>query len=127
MVRVDVLLPSVTNSWFTADFLLDTGAARTCLHPRDALNFGVGEATFANRSDWPRQRMSGVGGTTLYYVAPATYSFVTDNGGANRIESQILIAQPRTANAALPSLLGWDILERFELLVDWRTRRVELR
>ena len=128
MVRVDVLLPFTTGSWFTTDFLLDTGAARTCLHPRDSLRSGLSEATLTEPARWPQhQRMSGVGGTTLYYVTPATYSFVADSGATSVIEGQILLAQPRPDNAGLPSLLGWDILERFEVLVDWRSRRVELR
>jgi len=128
MVRVDVLMSPATNSWLTVDFLLDTGAGRTCLHPRDSLRSGLSEATLAEPGNWPHhQRMSGVGGSTLYYVTRTVYSFATDSGESEVIEGQILIAQPRPDNAGLPSLLGWDMLYRFEVLVDWRSRRVELR
>ena len=71
--------------------------------------------------------MSGVGGTTLYYVTPAIYAFVADDGRVQIVNGPVLVAQLRPDNQELPSLLGWDILERFEVLVDWRSRRVELR
>ena len=128
-VRANVLLPELANRWFKVDFLLDTGAGITCLHPNDAINrAGLTSTVLSDPAQWRRREPArGVGGQATYFVVPAIYAFVTDAGQMQLVRGQTRVAQFRPGDMNLPSLLGWDILEKFEVVVDWRTRRVELR
>ena len=36
-VRVSIHLPGITADYVPIDFLIDTGASNTCLHPQDSL------------------------------------------------------------------------------------------
>lgn len=39
---------------------------------------------------------------------------------------EVWVAQLRLDNQALPSLLGWNILQDYEIVVNWAGRRVSL-
>ena len=128
MVRVGLFLPQITSSWVPIDFLLDTGADATVLHPQDAL-FRVGiDPTTLDRPDlWPnRQPMGGVGGAGECYIHPAHYAFRHDDGRLQTLSREICIARPDNANQTLESLLGWDVLQQFRVSLDWPGHRIEL-
>ena len=94
------------------DFLLDTGAERTCLHSRDVARARVpvdllGEAL----------QSRGVGGTSTYFMEPALLSF--DDQFYTRVyRVELLIAAPGETSAALPSLLGRDVINYWNVNYD---------
>jgi hypothetical protein len=110
------------------DFLIDTGATTTALHPQDAIfKVGIDPFKLLDASAWPIPlSVGGIGGSCDYYPATAQYLFY-DQAGSWQVEhGQIAIAQFRLDNQAHPSLLGWDLLERFRLSTDWPSRFVSL-
>ena len=93
-------------------FLIDTGADGTCIHPEDARRAGV-----------PFDRLveadtsSGIGGRAVYFREPAVVSFVDEK--VRRLYAvELLIAEPTAANAAFPSLLGREKLNRWRMDYD---------
>jgi hypothetical protein len=129
-VRAALFLPGLSQSWAVIDFLIDTGASTTCLHPRDALvSVGIDAVKLAFPHHWPasqHQTTQGIGGTCTNYVVPAQYAFYQDDGQVRTLNGTIAIAQLRLENQALPSLLGWDILQHFRLVTHLGKRHVGL-
>jgi hypothetical protein len=109
--------------------LLDSGASTTCLHPQDAvLRLQIDPARLASPRDWPDQRShTGIGGASTYYRHPIRYAFLHDDGQWRELPTgEISIAQLKADNQALPSLLGWDVLQNFVVVLDWPNRRITL-
>ena len=100
-------------------FLVDTGAALTCLHTRDANDVGIPH----QRLEMPG-RMRGIGGVSRYFQEPAHLMFAdTDRSLSYGYRIAIQIADPTAASAAVPSLLGWDVLGRWGIDCDrWHGR-----
>ena len=95
------------------DFLVDTGADNTTIHPRDAIMMGVNHAGLT-RSARPS---IGVGGTTTTYEEPAVIIF--DDGQFLQIYiSDVSVAAPRQHNMQFPSLLGQDIMKNWRIVHD---------
>lgn len=109
-------------------FVLDTGSTTSCLHPVDAINaLGIPLADLERPAAWPRaERNQGVGGAGIYYPVPADYFFKRDGRPYLVIRGVVRIAQPTPNNQDLPSILGWDVLERFRLVIERAAGRVEL-
>lgn len=99
--------------------LLDTGADATCLHPSDAKNVGLPFGQLRNRVSY-----RGVGGTSPYFVEPALLSF-TDKLQARLYAIQLLIAEPDGSNEVLPSLLGRDVINNWQIEYDPTMSRLE--
>lgn len=107
--------------------MIDTGATVSCLHPFDAARFRILPDELDDPALWAKSEShGGVGGTGRYYVVRAFYGFTHEDGNVQSIEGQIRLAQFTRANAELPSLLGWDILQHFRLTADWRTKMIAL-
>ena len=86
------------------DFLLDTGADSTCLHPYDAQRIGVPFELLRDEA-----YSGGVGGRASYYREQALLTF--RDGSVSRVyDIRLLIAKPTTSNLRLPSLLGRNII-----------------
>ena len=128
MVQVGLFLPGITLDWVLVDFLLDTGADTTALHPPDAIfRVGIDRAALHQPSLWPNRRAaSGVGGSSEYYRHPAHYAFRHADGRVQTVRTDLWIARPGPANDSLESLLGWDVLRHFRLEFDWARRRIVL-
>lgn len=100
-------------------FLLDTGAERTCLHPRDT-----------NRARIPIEALGGaiqsrgVGGLSRYYRESALLSFY-DQLYTRVYAIELLIADPHEGNEGLPSLLGRDVLNSWNINYDPMTDTLE--
>lgn len=128
-VRAAVFLPGISKKWGLIDFLLDTGASGTSLHPKDARGVvGIDEDRLADPTGWADPRDSiGISGLCRYFQQPAHYAFRHDDGHWQVIEGEISIAQllPEQ-NETIPSLLGWDVLQLFTLTLDWSTHRIQL-
>jgi hypothetical protein len=105
-------------------FLIDTGATSTILHPADTteaqIRFdGRGEPRIQGR---PEKRL-GVGGTLSTIVVPSVLLFDHTDGRTELINVDLRVAYLTDTNRYLPSILGWDVLQFFELRLDWQFPR----
>lgn len=128
MLRVALFLPGITTDWKVVDFLLDTGAGSTCVHPKDAIfALGVDPLKLLDPTAWPEQRpVFGVGGNSVSFVVPAHYGLLEDDGSWETFQADIALAEFRLDNQRLPSLLGWDVLQRYQLSIAWQAREIKL-
>ena len=99
----------------TIGFFVDTGASSTSIHPQDGEEAGLPY----DRLQQPRS-ISGVGGQATYYREPAIMYFI-DDSHFHIYRLDVAIAEPTSANANLPSLLGRDVL------VNWKMTYAPLR
>jgi hypothetical protein len=53
--------------------------------------------------------------------------FQHDDGRRQYIDGTINVAPVRSDNRNVPSLLGWDVLSKFDVRLNWTTKTVELR
>ena len=128
-VTVGLWIAGITYVWARVEFIVDSGAGSTLLHPRDAQG-RVGIQPF-HQADLSRRAgrvtYTGVGGNVTYFVTPVRYRFQHDDGRYQYIDGTINVAPLRADNRQLPSVLGWDVLSHFEVLLNWTTKTVELR
>jgi hypothetical protein len=127
-VNVLVTLPALPGLSGFISFLIDTGADTSAIHPRDmekalGIDFDVVRAALPTASV---ERSLGIGGEAAYLVTTAHYAFVHEDGHWQEIVGQIRLAQSTTTNRRLPSIIGWDILERFRLTFDYPAGLVSL-
>ncbi len=127
-VRAAVFLEGVSQRWAVVDFLLDTGAGTTMLSPRDSLvAVGINPVRLALPQYWSRREESlGIGGACTVYIVSAQYAFLHDDGEIQTLQGEVRVAQLRSDNQQLPSLLGWDVLQAFDLALHWAGRRITL-
>lgn len=103
------------------DFLVDTGADNTCLHPAD----GVLIQLPFEELDIPAVSV-GVGGNSLYYREIA-FILLDDSEGNRAFDIDLSIARPKPPSSSdprpivnrLPSLLGRDVLNRLRVDYDF--------
>ncbi|MBI2760689.1 MAG: hypothetical protein HYX51_04600 [Chloroflexi bacterium] len=127
MVLAAVTLPTLGDAAPRVPFLIDTGAALTILHPRDATTrLGFTRSQLEQPQSWPVQPTYGIGGTTTNYTLPARYTFSHEDGSLTEILGRILVARRTPENAELPSIMGWDLLRQIHLTMDWDTRTILL-
>ena len=116
------------NRWTAVNFLVDTGASQTCLHPNDAADqLKVPRSRLRDATQWPRIADSGgVGGGATYFPLPVRYGFVHTDGREEIIEGTIAVGQLTATNEWIPSLMGWDLLQHFRLDMHGRNKTVSL-
>ena len=108
------------------EFLLDTGASGTVIHPRDAIVLWDEYLAHDFERDETRREARGVGGAAERIVRNARIAFVTADGERDEIQLAISVARLVAPNAALgqpgnlnlPSLLGRDVLNYYRVEVD---------
>jgi hypothetical protein len=128
-VLVGLVLPYRSETFMPIEFVIDTGASATCLHPRDArqrLRFTREDFTDLPRIAREDRSLAGITAAAVYYTTPARYIMADDGGTPQVIDAEIRIAEPSAGNQELPSVLGWDILERFRIVLDRGTGEVLL-
>ena len=109
-VKCRMVLPRL-DVFYEVDFLVDTGAYKTCLHSRDAERMSIPFHLLRNRAE-----SFGVGGSSSYFSENAYLGF--EDGWLTRIyEVELLISDPRGAGnyPSLPSLLGRDIINYWDM------------
>jgi hypothetical protein len=126
LVRAHLYVPGITTTWQIAEFLLDTGASSTILHPAQAVAVGFTLDQLQTPQPWDREAVSGVGGDVTNYVLPAGYGFVFPDASTKVLRGAIRVAPLTPESARLPSLLGWDVLQYFRVVTDWAVREVSL-
>ena len=98
----------------TLEFLVDTGADRTIIHPPDIRELALPVDLLAGRT-----ATYGVGGPAGLFVEPAILRFTdADRSTVYAYRLDIGIAEPRSANRNFPSLLGRNILDCWYLESD---------
>ncbi len=107
----------------SVEFLVDTGAMRTVLHPRDALKFGIDIVTYA--ADACPRTFSGGGGDASYGVEDAILHFKNAKTNLRTFIGPLDPCQFDLAlNKNVPSLLGRDFLNQGRLNVDYENNEV---
>ena len=118
-LQASVFLPGLSTGWQSVAVLLDTGAAITCLHPTDALRIPIPLPRLDSEAGWQRvEPMVGIGGSAQNFVQAAQYRFLHGDGAQFVTDGQIRIAQRSQVNQSLPSILGWDVLCHFRIVLD---------
>ena len=101
-------------------FLVDTGTDSVCLHRRDATSLEIPFDQLGDTSE-----LLGVGGASPYFREYALMEF-SDGRWTRFYAVHLLIAEPRgMSNAALPSLLGREILNQWRMNYDPASGRLE--
>ena len=107
IVEVHLSLPTLGLTTRQLEFVVDTGASTSCLHPIDAVAMGLALDDLDDPTRWDRAEFrGGVGGASRYFIVPASCQFEDDSGPRRSIEGEMRIAQFTSANAELPSLLA---------------------
>ena len=101
------------------NFLMDTGADSTCLHPEDATQINLPFDELRNRSD-----VSGIGGNHSYYHEPA-FVFFIDGTRLRLYRVTLSVAKPHKSVDPLPSLLGRDVLNHWYMRYDPTNDRLD--
>ena len=127
MVRARLVAPRLGVD-DRVNFLVDTGAESTCLHPTDGehIRFPYDELVVSLDSE-------GVGGSYPYY---REYAFVvfseSDNNRFRAFDIVLAVARPEIPTPSnprpvvnrLPSLLGRDVLNRMRMDYDFPAGRL---
>jgi hypothetical protein len=127
-VGIYISIPGIADEWAPVDFVIDTGASETCVHPADSMAaLQIDVELLDSPSRWPSVlRASGIGGSASYFPVPASFAFFHDDGTPLVLEGKIDIARITHTNRRVLSLLGWDLLKRFEVVLNWPAGRVTL-
>lgn len=126
-VSVDLRIAGVPQQTARINFVIDTGAAVTVIHPSDALIELKMTSASLDPASWPvRQTLAGVGGASRYLVRAADFVFDDDRGPIRFRDELVRIGELRPGFRNLPSLLGWDLLQHFRLAIDPSARTVTL-
>lgn len=118
-VRGRLLLPRLGIGG-SINFLIDTGAVSTVLHPGDGVRLGCPFDELLLPMEF-----EGVGGTHTYYRETAVIAF-DDSTTDVEFRVELSIAKPHPAVYDLDSLLGRDVLNRLRMEYDFPQDRLEL-
>ena len=98
----------------TVRFLVDTGAAVTCIHPKDSVPLSLPFDRLQNS-----EFVTGVGGRSERFVERATLTFFDAADAVTYMyDLDVRIGKPQQVRAGLPSLLGQDVLGRWVMVHD---------
>lgn len=112
-LRGDILIPRF-GVQVVVDFLVDTGADVTCLHPKDGIPAQVPFGRLGNLAS-----SRGIGGQSAYFVEQAVLSFRDASGRPiYEYDANLYVGKPEDVSDRIPSLLGQDVLKRWRLVHD---------
>lgn len=98
-------------------FLVDTGADSLLLHPADGVRMGL-DYTKLNGS----QSTIGIGGISSNFVEEALLGFLEPGVAIHVYRVTLAIAPIRPDAMDLPSLLGREVLDHWEMTYNARTK-----
>lgn len=124
-IRGTLSLPALSESRADVDFLLDTGAAFSIVHPRDIRRLSADVYDDIAGREVVTGR--GIGGQASYFEEEAVLSFEHTDGALISYILPVHIAVPTADNADYPSLLGMDFLMHFRMTMSHREGLLELR
>ena len=102
-------------------FLVDTGADSTYLHPGDGVEIGVPFDLLQGRST-----TRGIGGTASHFPEPAVLVFADEAEGQDYgYRISINVAKSDDVSDRIPSLLGMDIIRRWQMDYDPTNGKLE--
>ncbi|MBI2909381.1 MAG: retropepsin-like domain-containing protein [Chloroflexi bacterium] len=101
------------------DFLFDTGSDVTTLSPRDGRKLGLDYARL--RFNEP---VSGCGSNQLDAVLEAVIGLPDENGNTPAFRLRLHVAPYAAGQEELPSIMGRDIIRRFEVVMNLRRRQL---
>ncbi len=108
------------NGQIVTEFLVDTGADRTILAPRDVEKLASLGIVLESLPEGPSS--TGIGGSVRTRTVDAILKL-----NSSPFPLAVAILEPPSAGTAhLPSIIGRDILGHFALFIDQRTDRVLL-
>ena len=114
-IKARVVLPNLGVAG-EVNFLIDTGADVTFLHPEDVDRLGI---DFRQLSPDALERAAGIGGGSGYYRENATLTFQDSAGPELHCELVVFIRPgPDPALQDAPSLLGRDFLNRCDVRLN---------
>ena len=107
------------------DFLIDTGADHTSIHPSDAAKLGVDYRRFRGKQI---VNFGGIGGQLGYYPESGVLVCRDTSGDFRLCDITIYICQKSTQQniEGLPSLIGRDVLSLCTLRIDKSINLVQL-
>jgi len=121
-VRAILHLPAF-NRRIVIQFLIDTGADATTIHPQDSLRLLAPAEIKALGGAIP---FGGAGAGKSHHPSESELIFMRTNGTLEAIALRVYIAEPGAHNMRLESLLGRDVLDRFVMMFDQNQRTVVL-
>ena len=105
----------------TVRFLVDTGAAVTCLHPKDSIPLRLPFGRLQRR-----EYIIGVGGRSERFPERATLTFLDSDAPVTyRYDLDVRVGKPEQVGGGLPSVLGQDVLGRWAMLHDPAVGRLQ--
>lgn len=112
--------PNIEGS---VSFMVDTGANKTVLMPKDALKLGVDFSQLGTPG-----KAGGVGAPAKIHIAAATVSLRDDDDEwvDHFIDLGIVEPDPEGGNKDMPSLLGRDIINDYRMIFDAQSLRIQL-
>lgn len=117
---------SFRNYYDRITFLIDTGATKTSILDSDARRIGI-ELSDLERS---KKGVAGIGGIAQAFVAKkATLVFTSDRREIEIELDEIYILKHKRLDdwtKRLPSLLGRDILNKYDFVYDYNQKEVYL-
>ena len=120
-VRCHLTIPRLSITG-VVEFRVDTGADGTALHPGASTLLGI---PFDRLEIRTARVANGLGGQIVYFQEPAQLLFDDDVRGLERRDVNLLIAEPILRNAALPSLLGLNVLNNWRMNFDPRNELLQ--
>lgn len=111
----------------TIPFRFDTGSDTTCIHPYDASRLGIPIENLV-----PTREGRGIGGTMPYATFSAVIGFHQTIWPWQKpqllvFDVELSVALPSENNWNLPSLLGRDIIDRFDIRYNRLRNRLNCR
>ncbi len=114
-------IPKFAKSLVSVRFLMDTGADATLVQPVDYEPSGLRYRVF---DGFPLAKSTrGFGGKIGARSVPAALYLRHEDGHYDRISLTVDVARPTEKSEGLPSVLGRDVLDLYELIMD-RSRGV---
>ena len=95
-------------------FLVDTGAAVTCIHPKDGIPLQLPFDRLQHSG-----YVTGVGGRSERFVEGTIMTFVDAAGAVTYVyDMDVRLGKPEQVGRGLPSVLGQDVLGRWVMVHD---------